>query len=418
RESPNRGSSSEPRHDSGGVVRTITSQWSVKQWSVNHWWVKVIAIFAVSRVVTTGILLMFASRQDTNAWTSATPGYFDFARIWDGHWYYIIAVSGYPSELPLTDEGRVGESAWAFMPVYPVFVRIVMTLTGASFPYAAVAVSVAFALASALMFYKLMQLHLPEGTAMFAVLLWCFAPLSPIMQVSYAESMHAFFLIVALYLLVRRQYWELVPVIAIMALTRPSGLAFALAMGLHVVYRWVVRARDGFSRSEVVASVAVGLFSVVMGFAWLLIVAAATGSLTAYTDTELAWRAPYIGYGPLVPFQPWLQGATYWLGEGTGVILLAILVVGCAAFMFTPAVRRLGVDLRLWVASYGLYLLAVFFPQSSTFRLLFPVFPLWGAVAQPRSVVYRIAVVLACIAGQYGWVYIAWWVNGSDWTPP
>jgi hypothetical protein len=203
-----------------------------------------------------------------------------------------------------------------------------------------------------------------------------------------------------------------------MALTRPSGLAFALAMALHVVYRIVVRARDGFSRAEVVASVTVGLFSAIMGFAWLLIVAAVTGSLTAYTDTELAWRAPYVGYGPLVPFQPWLQGATYWLGEGTGTVLLVIVLVGFVAFMFTPMVRTLGVDLRLWVASYSLYLLAVFFPQSSTFRLLFPLFPLWGALAQPRSLLYRGALVAVCIAGQWGWVYIAWWVNGADWTPP
>jgi hypothetical protein len=395
-----------------------TDRWRIVRTVSSLWWVRVVAIFAVSRVITTSILQVFAAGQNTNAWTGASPGYFDFARIWDGHWYYIIAVSGYPSELPITDEGRVGESAWAFMPVYPVFVRIIMVLTGASFPYAAVGVSVAFALAGALMFYKLMRLQLPEGTAMFSVVLWCVAPLSPILQVAYAESMYAFFLTVALYLLVKRQYWQLIPVVAVMALTRPSGLAFALAMALHVVYRIVVRARDGFSRAEVVASVTVGLFSAIMGFAWLLNVAAVTGSLTAYTDTELAWRAPYVGYGPLVPFQPWLQGATYWLGEGTGTVLLVIVLVGFVAFMFTPMVRTLGVDLRLWVASYSLYLLAVFFPQSSTFRLLFPLFPLWGALAQPRSLLYRGALVAVCIAGQWGWVYIAWWVNGADWTPP
>jgi len=389
-------------------LRTVTSLW----------WVRVIAIFAVSRVVTTGILLAFAARQEVNPWTSAAPGYVDFARIWDGHWYYIIAVSGYPSELPLTDDGQVGESAWAFMPMYPLVVRIVMLFTGGSFAHAAVAVSVAFALAGALMFYKLMRLQLPEGTAMFSVALWCFAPLSPILQVAYAESMHAFFLIVALYLLVQRQYWQLIPVVAVMSLTRPSGLAFALAMALHVIYRWVVRKREGFPLSDIVSSVTVGFFSAVMGFAWLLIAAAVTGSLTAYTDTELAWRAPYVGYGPLVPFQPWLQGATFWLGAGRGALVLVLVLAGFTAFMFTPAVRKLGVDVRLWVASYVLYLLAVFFPQSSTFRLLFPIFPLWGAVAQPTSWIYRVAVVAACIAAQWVWVDIAWWVDGSDWTPP
>jgi len=81
-------------------------------------------------------------------------------------------------------------------------------------------------------------------------------------------------------------------------------------------------------------------------------------------------------------------------------------------------VRRLGVDLRFWMASYGLYLLAIFFPQSSTFRLLMPMFPFAAAIAQPKSIIYRTLVVVVAIAGQVGWVYIAWWVDGSDWTPP
>jgi predicted RNA-binding protein YlqC (UPF0109 family) len=46
--------------------------------------------------------------------------------------------------------------------------------------------------------------------------------------------MHTFFLTLALYLLVSRRYWQLLPVVGVMALTRPSGLAFALALALHV----------------------------------------------------------------------------------------------------------------------------------------------------------------------------------------
>jgi len=89
-----------------------------------------------------------------------------------------------------------------------------------------------------------------------------------------------------------------------------------------------------------------------------------------------------------------------------------------AAVLFTPAVRRLGPDLRFWSASYAVYLLAVFFPQSSTFRLLVPLFPLLGAVAAPRSRVYRIGIVVACIVGQLLWLFACWWFNGYDWTPP
>jgi len=402
----------------GERSRSGARVWFAVRYRLTAWWARVLLVFVVSRVVTTAILLWFASRQPANAWTGAHPGYLDFAKLWDGHWYFIIAAAGYPTELPVTADGHVGESAWAFMPAYPMLVRLLMFATGLDFRVLAVFVSIAFALGTALMFYRLMNLVLPSGTALFAVVLYCFAPLSPILQVSYAESMHAFFLTLALYLLLKRDYWMLLPVVVVMSLTRPSGLAFALAMGLHVVHRFLTRDRDPLPRRELVASVTVGVVSVVSGFAWLLIAAAATGSITAYTDTELAWRAPYIGYRELVPLTPWVLGADFWVPGGLGVVLLIILVGGFVAFMFSPWVRRLGVDLRFWVASYALYLLAVFFPQSSTFRLLLPVFPLWGAVAQPRSWVYRLAVVLLCVAGQAGWIYIAWWVDGYDWTPP
>ncbi|MCU1425687.1 MAG: hypothetical protein JWM51_1978 [Microbacteriaceae bacterium] len=379
---------------------------------------KILAIFVVSRIVTTALMLGFAARQQPNAWTGARPSYLDFARIWDGHWYFIIALGGYPTELQLDDGGHVGESAWAFMPAYPALVRSLMALGDLDFPVVSVAVSVGFALATAFMFYRLMRLMLPESAAMFSVVLYCFAPLSPILQVSYAESMHAFLLTTALYLLVKREYWMLLPIVAVMSLTRPSGLAFALALGLHVLHRWFTRERDPFARREVVASVVAGLFAVLCGFAWLLVAAAVTGSPTAYTDTELAWRAPYIGYQELVPLTPWILGANFWLPGGAGVVVLVVVVAGFTAFMFTPWVKRLGTDLRFWVASYVLYLLAVFFPQSSVFRLLMPIFPLWGALAQPSSAIYRIALVLACVAGQWGWIHIAWWVDGYDWTPP
>ena len=399
-------------------ARPDAKTWVTVRYRLTPWWVKVLVVFVVSRVVTSGILLWFASRQEANAWTGARPGYLDFAKMWDGHWYYIIALAGYPSELPVTADGHVGENAWAFMPAYPGVVRALMFATGLDFRVVAVFVSVAFALGTALMFYKLMRLVLPGGTALFAVVLYCFAPLSPILQVAYAESMQAFFLTLALYLLVKRDYWMLLPVVVVMSLTRPSGLAFALALGLHVIYRWVRRNREPFARREIVASVTVGLVSVLAGFAWLLIAAAVTGSITAYTDTELAWRSAYIGYQELVPLTPWFLAAGFWVPGVAGVVLLVALVLGFAVFMFSRPVRRLGPDMRFWVASYVLYLLAVFFPQSSTFRLLLPVFPLWGALAQPRSWVYRLALVLLCIAGQVGWVYIGWWVDGYDWTPP
>ncbi|WP_241981311.1 hypothetical protein [Cryobacterium algoritolerans] len=382
------------------------------------WWAGVAAIWAASRIVTTTLVLLLARAQGANPWTAASPGYADFANIWDGRWYNIVAVAGYPSVLPVTVDGHVAENAWAFMPGYPAVVRLLMIVLDQPWAPMAVLVSLAFSLGSALLFYRLMLRVLGEPTALFAAVLFCVAPLSPILQFGYAESMYLFFLTLALLLLLERRYVLLFPVILVMAFTRPSGLAFALAMGLHLLQRWLSRAGDPFPIRERVVAASVAGFSAACGLAWPLIAWAATGSMTAYTDTELAWRSAYIGYQELVPFTAWFQSGVWWLGMPLGIVIVSALVLGFAALLYVSPVRRLGVDLRFWLAAYGLYLLAVFFPQSSTFRLLMPLFPLLGAVAIPKNPIYRAAVVLLFIAGQIGWLLLCWGVDGADWTPP
>jgi hypothetical protein len=378
----------------------------------------VLVVWLASRVVTTGLLLWFAARQEANAWTGAHPGYLDFAQLWDSTWYHLVAVAGYPSALPVDAAGRVAENAWAFLPGYPLLVRGLMVLTGLPWAPLSVAVSVAFSLAAALMVYRLFRLRLPGETSLFAVAVFCFAPLSPVLQVSYAESMHLFLLVLALWLLLQRRYLVLVPVVAVMALTRPSGLAFALALALHVVHRLVLRSRDPFPVAERILASGVAVFSGLMGLLWPFLAWMSTGSPTAYTDTELAWRAPYLGHGELVPFTSWIQGVGFWMPGPAGLLVLALVVVGFALALFLPPVRRLGADLRIWLAAYGVYLLAVFFPQSSTFRLLMPMFPLAEALAQPRSRWYRALLIVALVAGQWLWIRYCWWVDGYDWTPP
>ncbi|MET1017851.1 MAG: hypothetical protein ABWX76_13590 [Leifsonia flava] len=398
----------------------------VDLWRRVPWWGQALLIFGTARIVTTGILLVFAAGQPANAWTGASPAYVDFASMWDGRWYNIVAEVGYPSDLPLTADGHVAENAWAFMPVYPAIVRLFMVVTGLPWAPAAVAVSVVCGFVSAVLVAKLFRLVLDPGTAMFAVVLYAVSPLSPVLQVAYAESMHLMLLAGALYLVMRHRYWAVLPVVAVMSFTRPSGLAFALFLALHVAYRWWKRSREPFPRREVVAASVTAVASGVFGLGWLLIAWVVTGSVTAYTDTELAWRSSYIGYTHLVPFTPWIQGLDWWAVNGLGLPAgfwwgfcgVLVLVAGAVVLLFSPQAKRLGVDLRLWVASYLLYLLAVFFPQSSTFRLLVPVFPLAGVLAQPTSIVYRLSVVALSLAGQVGWIFIAWQVDGYDWTPP
>ena len=405
--------------DRGAGRRAESRPW----WTL--WWVRVLAVYLGARAVTTVILLSFAAGEGKNAWTSASPDYFSFANLWDGRWYQIVAGFGYPASLPTSDGVHVSENAWAFLPGYPGLVDVVMFVTRLPWPVAAVLVSFAAGAGAALVFHQLMRrVGLSPSTSLFAVVLFCVSPVSPLFQVAYAESLSLLLLATALLFQVERRYGWMFPVVLAMAFTRPSGLAFALALGLHVIYRWVRRRDDPFPVRERVLSMGLTVFSGLAGLAWPAIAAVGTGSWTAYTDTELAWRAPYIGFTHLVPFTPWFQGADWWASAMLGIpgwVGIAALVVLLALFgilLFSPAVRRLGVDLRFWVVAYSLYLLAVFFPQSSTFRLLMPLFPLLGVLALPRSRVYRVALVVLFIALQVGWVAICWSIDGYDWSPP
>jgi hypothetical protein len=393
-------------------------RWSpIVRYRVLPWWGRVVLVYAAARAVTTVIVLLLASVQGANPWTAAHPGYFEYANLWDARWYEIISYYGYPSRLPLTDDGHVGENAWAFMPVFPVLVRVV-TFAGLPWNAASVVVALAAGLGAALVFHRLMSRFLAPDQAMFAVVLFSVAPVSPIMQFGYAESLGFLCLAAALLLLVDRRYGWLVPLVAAWSFTRPGALAFALTLGLHWLVRWWRRGSDPFPLRERVLAASVALFAVVAGLAWAGIAWAATGVPSAYTDTELAWRSAYIGYQALVPFTPWFLAGDWWLDQPLGTISVIALVAAFALALWSPWVRRLGVDIRLWLGSYALYLLAVFFPQSSSFRLLAPMFPIVGALAVPRSRVWRWSLVVLSVALKVGWLLIAWGIDGRDWTPP
>ncbi len=387
------------------------------------WWLQVTLVFLVGRAISTAMLLVLASQQAENAWTGAQPSLWDFSTMWDGRWYNIIAETGYPQEIPITEDGHVAENAWAFLPVYPVIVRGLMLLTGLPWSISGVVVSLIFALSASLVFYKLLVKYVPAQQALFAIVLFSVAPVSPLFQLAYAESLQFFLIALVILLMQRRHYGWVIPVVIVLSLTRPGALAVALAVGLHWIYRFAKRKRSRFPTRERVLVAVVALVSAVAGFAWLFIAGWATGIPTAYLETRacVALRLHRLSRTCSVHAMGLCRTVVdykLWLPELGGYILLGALVVGFAAFLFTPAVKKLGVDVRFWLASYALYILAVFFPQSSTFRLLAPLFPALGAVAAPKSRVYRVIMVVLFIVLQWGWLLICWRIDGYDWSPP
>lgn len=382
-------------------------------------------IYVVARVITTAFLIAAASQSTSLSRFGADAGLVDFVLGWDAQWYWVVAENGYPAELPLTDSGDVAENAWAFMPVFAFAARAMGFLFG-SWGVGAFLVSFAAGYLACLALHRLLRDRVLSAAATWAVVFFAAGPLAAMFQVGYAESLFLLLLFLALDATTRRRYGWLYVLIPVMAFTRPGILAFALYLGLHGIVRWLHRRDDPLTSREIAHIIALGAIAVATGFGWQLIAGVVTGIPGAYLATELAWRRHWVagGVDGFVPFEGWIQAAQFWfdlwgLPAWWGPVVLALMVVAVgAALLRAPQVRAVGVDLRLWSASYLLYLLAVFFPQSSTFRLLLPLSPLWGAVAVPRSRLWRIGVLVLCLAGQWLWIYHIYALGNTFWQVP
>ena len=382
-------------------------------------------LFLAARVVTTAFLLAAAELSGVGSRFGEGANLATLTLGWDAQWYWYLAENGYPTDLPLTDSEDVAENQWAFMPIFAYLAKGLGVLLG-SWGAGAVVISLVAGYLACLVLYRIVRMRAADDVAIWAVVLFASAPLAAMFQVGYAESLFLLWLFLSLWLVMRRQYGWLYLLIPLMAFTRPGVLAFGLFLGAYGLWRWFSRHREPLAPAEVVHIVVLGLLSVVTGFSWQLLAGAVTGESGAYLATELAWRRNWLGAAGagFFPFDGFLQGAAFWfgswgLGAVTGYIVLAAFVVGVAALLlFEPHVERMGVETRLWSASYLVYLLAVFFPQSSIFRLLLPLSPLWGAVAMPRSTWWRVGVLGACLLCQWWWIYNMYALGNTYWQIP
>jgi hypothetical protein len=381
-------------------------------------------LYLAARIVTTGFFALAAEMATPDSRHGAHPAIGTLLLGWDAQWYWYIAVNGYPSTLPVDAAGNVQQNAWAFMPLYPYLARL-LGGTGVGWQIAALVISLVAGYLACLVLHALLRDRLGDQTATWAVVFFACAPLAAVFQIGYAESLFLLWLFLGLWCTARRRYGWLFLLIPLMGFTRPGVLAFALFLALHGIHRLWRRAREPLRAGEIVQIVAAGLWAAAVGFAWPVIAAAVTGQTDAYMLTELSWRRDWIGAeSGFVPFQGFWTGAAFWfrtwgLGEATGyVVLIGVAVAAAALLLFGPRIRRVGPEIRLWSASYGLYLLAVFFPQSSLFRLLVPLSPLWGAAAVPRSRMWRCSVLAVCLLGQWWWIYNMYGLGNTYWQIP
>lgn len=390
------------------------------------WWVQVSAIYVAARIVSACIFMAAALHQGPNPWFPARPGYWNFINIWDAGWYNEVFINGYPSELPTDASGNVKENAWAFYPLFPALARGLSGLTGLNPAASLTIIAMLSGWAAALVVYKLFRHKAAHAPALWGVAFFATFPVSAVLQVPYAEPLTLLLLAAALLLVVRRKYLGALPVVVLMCLSRPVGVPFAAMLGILFLARLVSRYRHGrantlnsagHSAGELVRLGALTGVAGLSALAWPAAAWAATGDIKAYTKTETVWRGH-----DLVPFRPWFDTGVDLFGPVLGILAPFVFVALFGAMLYLQPVVRLGVEMRLWCACYMGYLVVFLHPQTSTFRMLLPLFPLaLGAVLLSRSRAYRGTVVTMFLLLQMVWIVWLWaWAplpGGGDYPP-
>jgi hypothetical protein len=385
------------------------------------WWLQVAVLYVAARLVSACIFIAAARHQGPNPWLPSKPDYWNFINIWDARWYGRIITDGYPSSLPTDAAGNVQENAWAFYPLFPALGRMLSEVTGASPAAGLTVVAMLAGLAAALAVYSLFRHRASHGTALWGTAFFATFPASAILQVPYAEPLTILLLAITLLLVIRQRYGWAMPAVVLLCLSRPVGVPFAVMLGVLLIAGAAERIRKGPEGSHSIRGlVSLAGLTAVCGAAalsWPVAAWVATGDMAAYTKTETVWR----GHS-LVPFKPWFDTGVDLFGPVLGILAPFVFAGLFALLLFARPVLRLGTELRLWCACYMGYLLVFLDPQTSTFRMLLPLFPLaLGAAMLSRSKAYRGAVLTMFVLLQVVWIVWLWaWAplpGGGDYPP-
>ena len=395
----------------------------VDRLATSAWWVRVLAVFAATRLLTFFLFVITAAFQGDNYWTKANPNYFDFLNIWDVEWFGKIYAAGYQTVLPLAENGEVVQNEWAFMPGFPTTVHV-FDFLGVEWKFIAPILATIFGACFAVVAFRVFAAKLSDHQALWAVGLFLISPASPVLQTGYAESLGLLLLALVILAWISDRFWLAIIGMFALAFTRPGLAALALAFAVVWVYRFIqaLMGKRGFPVVEALRLGALSATALVLNFAWPLIAAIATGRPDAYVATELAWRAGYpFDGGGLAPILPWFSSAEYFIGGLAGQLLVVAALVGSVLIFLVPQVRALGLEFGAISASYFVYLLLFFFPQSSIVRILMPTFVLFGALAQvwvrwPKAM--RYLGVFALVLLQFGWLMTCWRYSAPDFSPP
>ncbi|QWC85551.1 glycosyltransferase family 39 protein [Nocardioidaceae bacterium] len=335
---------------------------------------------------------------------------------WDGQWYAGIARDGY-GDVVVAADGRV-LSDYAFFPLLPALERVLGDLLGLPYARAGLLLAVLCAPVAAAGIFVLTRRVLSPRAATVAVLLWACLPSASVQTMAYTESLFTAVLVWSVWFVLRGRLLPAATLAAAAVLTRPTGVAVALAVGLVAVLAvagrttspWPEARRPG--RPEALLA---GLLLVVATLAHPAYVAGQVGQPLGYLEVTEGWQNSFDGGLAYVGF----LGERFAAGPAGVAVAVVLLAATLAVLVLTARLARPPYPWPLLVVTAVIVVLA--FTTSGYFgskpRYLIPAVGLllppaaWLATRPGRT---RWAVLGAVAAAHVA--YTAVWMTGTG--PP
>ena len=351
-----------------------------------------------------------------------SPGYLALITNWDGQWYERIATDGYHLPAAGDPNSKDALNAFAFLPLFPIVVGAMMTVTGLSFAVCVTILNLLAGAAAMVVMFALVERAAGRFAATVAVLFTnCFVA-APLFQAAYSESIALLLVCAVLLLIAQRHYGWAIAVVLLLSLTRLVTPPLAVVVVVHALVRVRERDKDPIRRGEIVAMSALAVVSAAAVSLWSTIANAITSGVKA-TGANRGSVSNAVAGGRL----GWFTNAYEHIGW-IGVLGLALLVVLFLVLALSRLTRTWGVELRTWFAIYPIFLLFVAGVHAGVLRYLLLAFPLGllmigspesGAVPRKRAVLVATVCAIS-LALQIPWVTHALVVTdlaGKPWLP-
>ncbi|WP_240108447.1 hypothetical protein [Streptomyces sp. MUM 203J] len=328
---------------------------------------------------------------------------------WDSLWYARVAEHGYDYVLQAPD-GRL-LSNMAFFPLLPWLEKGFAWATPLNYANAGLAISAVASIAAAWGIFKVASLY-STRVATISVSLWGALPVGIVQSMAYSESLFVALAAWAIYCIVSERWITASLLAALAGLTRPVGLAVALAL--------IVTAVISFTRSSprapqrlIFRRIFACLLAPAGASSYILWVGTQRNELLAYLEIQKEWGNGFDFGWAFSRF-----AARNLSGSVVISIIVLALILALAAWPHVVGMRQLPIP-AIWVYSAIITLLAVgasgYFGSKP--RLLMPAFPLLFPVAitlarRRPGVVWGSILLLSVASAAYG----ASWLNGSG--PP